>query len=142
MSATPETSSPGINCALPRPPGDHILLVSFGQGCDAVVLRATERLPGFVGGAGNGAGIVAALANREPESNYQKFLAFNNLEITFYNLGAIPTLPSVAWGSLRFGLGPELFALAALVNAFVFAIFAAMYGLMKTGLVKFGYRGQ
>ena len=29
-------------------------------------------------------------------------LAFNNLEISFYNLGAIPTLPSVAWGSLRF----------------------------------------
>ena len=69
-------------------------------------------------------------------------LAFNNLEITFYNLGAIPTLPSVAWGSLRFGLGPELFALAALVNLFVFAIFVVMYGLMKTGLVKFGYRGQ
>ena len=69
-------------------------------------------------------------------------LAFNNLEISFYNLGAIPTLPSVAWGSLRFGLGPELFALAALVNGFVFAVFAIMYGLMKTGLVKFGYRGQ
>ena len=69
-------------------------------------------------------------------------LAFNNLEITFYNLGAIPTLPSVAWGSLRFGLGPELFALAALVNLFVFAIFVVMYGLMRTGLVKFGYRGQ
>ena len=69
-------------------------------------------------------------------------LAFNNLEITFYNLGAIPTLPSVAWGSLRFGLGPELFALASLVNLFVFAIFVVMYGLMKTGLVKFGYRGQ
>ena len=44
-------------------------------------------------------------------------LAFNNLEISFYNLGAIPTLPSVAWGSLRFGLGPEFFALAALTNA-------------------------
>ena len=69
-------------------------------------------------------------------------LAFNNLEISFYNLGAIPTLPSVAWGSLRFGLGPELFALATLVNGFVFAIFAIMYGLMRTGLVKFGYRGQ
>jgi ABC-type spermidine/putrescine transport system permease subunit II len=68
-------------------------------------------------------------------------LAFNNLEISFYNLGAIPTLPSVAWGSLRFGLGPELFALAALVNFFVFAAFAVMYGLMRTGLVKFGYRG-
>lgn len=69
-------------------------------------------------------------------------LAFNNLEISFYNLGAIPTLPSVAWGSLRFGLGPELFALAALVNFFVFVVFAVMYGLMRTGLVKFGYRGR
>lgn len=69
-------------------------------------------------------------------------LAFNNLEISFYNLGAIPTLPSVAWGSLRFGLGPELFALAALVNAFVFIVFAIMYFLMRTGIVKFGYRGQ
>ena len=62
-------------------PGDYILVVSFGQGCDAMVLRATERLPGFVNGAGKAAGIVAALANREPESNYQKFLAFNNLII-------------------------------------------------------------
>ncbi len=69
-------------------------------------------------------------------------LAFNNLEISFYNLGAIPTLPSVAWGSLRFGLGPELFALAALTNGFVFLIFAVMYVLMRTGLVKFGYRGK
>lgn len=68
-------------------------------------------------------------------------LAFNNLEISFYNLGAIPTLPSVAWGSLRFGLGPELFAIAAMTNALVFFIFAAMYILMRTGVVKFGYRG-
>ena len=69
-------------------------------------------------------------------------LAFNNLEISFYNLGAIPTLPSVAWGSLRFGLGPELFALAALTNGLVFALFAAMYVLMRTGIVRFGYRGR
>jgi ABC-type spermidine/putrescine transport system permease subunit II len=69
-------------------------------------------------------------------------LAFNNLEISFYNLGAIPTLPAVAWGSLRFGLGPELFALAALTNALVFTIFAVMYVLMRTGIVKFGYRGR
>ena len=68
-------------------------------------------------------------------------LAFNNLEISFYNLGAIPTLPSVAWGSLRFGLGPELFALAALVNGFVFLVFAVMYLLMRFGIVRFGYRG-
>lgn len=69
-------------------------------------------------------------------------LAFNNLEISFYNLGAIPTLPSVAWGSLRFGLGPELFALAALTNALVFIVFAVMYVMMRTGIVKFGYRGD
>jgi ABC-type spermidine/putrescine transport system permease subunit II len=68
-------------------------------------------------------------------------LAFNNLEISFYNLGAIPTLPSVAWGSLRFGLGPELFALAAIVNFIVFAIFAVMYVLMRYRIVRFGYRG-
>ena len=46
-------------------------------------------------------------------------VAFNNLDISFYNLGATQTLPSVAWGSLRHGLGPELPALAALVNAAV-----------------------
>lgn len=69
-------------------------------------------------------------------------LAFNNLEISFYNLGAIPTLPSVAWGSLRFGLEPELFALAALTNGLVFALFALMYLLMRTGLLRFGYRGR
>jgi ABC-type spermidine/putrescine transport system permease subunit II len=68
-------------------------------------------------------------------------LAFNNLEISFYNLGAIPTLPSVAWGSLRFGVGPELFALAALVNFIVFAIFGIMYLLMRYRIVRFGYRG-
>jgi ABC-type spermidine/putrescine transport system permease subunit II len=69
-------------------------------------------------------------------------LAFNNLEISFYNLGAIPTLPSVAWGSLRFGLGPELFALATLVNGAVFVVFATMYLLMRYRIVSFGYRGR
>ena len=69
-------------------------------------------------------------------------LAFNNLEISFYNLGAIPTLPSVAWGSLRFGVKDELLALTALVNGFVFIVFAILYVLMRTGLVRFGYRGE
>lgn len=69
-------------------------------------------------------------------------LAFNDLEISYYNLGAIPTLPTVAWGSLRHGLKPALFALAALVNGLVFVVFVAMYVLMRTGLVRFGYRGK
>jgi ABC-type spermidine/putrescine transport system permease subunit II len=69
-------------------------------------------------------------------------LAFNELEISFYNLGAIPTLPTLAWGSLRHGLRPELLALASLVNGLVFLVFAVMYLLMRTGLVRFGYRGR
>jgi 3-hydroxy-3-methylglutaryl CoA synthase len=60
-------------------PGEYVLVASFGQGCDAILLRATEHLPAWLAGPGQGAGIVAALANREPESNYQKFLAFNDL---------------------------------------------------------------
>ena len=56
-------------------PGDLLLLASFGQGCDAVVLRATEALAGFK----NVQGVSDALANRQPEDNYQKFLAFNDL---------------------------------------------------------------
>jgi ABC-type spermidine/putrescine transport system permease subunit II len=67
-------------------------------------------------------------------------LAFNNLDISFYNLGATQTLPSIAWGSLRHGLGPELPALAALVNGVVFLVFAAMYLLMRYRIVSFGHR--
>ena len=47
-------------------------------------------------------------------------LGFNNFEISFYNLGAVPTLPTVAWGTLRHGIEPELYALATLVNLAVF----------------------
>lgn len=67
-------------------------------------------------------------------------LGFNNLEISFYNLGATQTLPSTAWGSLRHGLGPELPALATLVNFAVFLAFAAMYLLMRYRIVSFGHR--
>ena len=67
-------------------------------------------------------------------------LAFNNLEISFYNLGATQTLPSTAWGSLRHGLGPELPALAAIVNGVVFLAFAVMYLLMRYRIVSFGHR--
>lgn len=58
-------------------PGDNVLLVSFGQGCDALVLRATERLADF----SSACGVVNALANRQEETNYQKFLAFNDLVV-------------------------------------------------------------
>ncbi len=69
-------------------------------------------------------------------------LAFNNLEISFYNLGAIPTLPTIAWGTLRHGIKPELFALATVINILVFSIIAGLFFLIQTGLVRFGYRGE
>jgi 3-hydroxy-3-methylglutaryl CoA synthase len=56
-------------------PGDYILLASFGQGCDAIVLEVTERLGAFV----SERGIATALADRQAETNYQKYLAFNEL---------------------------------------------------------------
>ncbi len=65
-------------------------------------------------------------------------LGFNNLEISFYNLGAVPTLPTIAWGSLRHGVKPELYALATIVNALVFAGLLVLYGLIRRGVLRFG----
>jgi uncharacterized OB-fold protein len=56
-------------------PGDLVLVVGFGQGCDAILLRATERLPGYRAAAR----VDEALSAGVPETNYQKFLAFNDL---------------------------------------------------------------
>ena len=69
-------------------------------------------------------------------------LAFNNLQISFYNLGAIPTLPTIAWGTLRHGIEPELYALASVVNALVFAVLIILYFLTRLGFLRLGYRGQ
>ena len=69
-------------------------------------------------------------------------LAFNNFEISFYNLGAIPTLPTIAWGTLRHGIEPELYALASVVNAMVFVGLIFLYILLRTGLVRIGVPGR
>ena len=53
-------------------------------------------------------------------------LALNGLDISFYLLGATPTMPSVAWGALRYGVKPELYALSTIIN---FAVFVAILGL-------------
>ena len=58
-------------------PGDRIVVVGFGQGCDVLVLEATQALASYRPGAG----VERALANRQTETNYQKFLAFNDLVI-------------------------------------------------------------
>jgi len=69
-------------------------------------------------------------------------LGFNNLEISYYNLGAVPTLPTIAWGSLRHGVKPELYALASIVNALVFAGLLVLYLLIRRGTLRFGVPGR
>jgi len=69
-------------------------------------------------------------------------MSFNNLDISFYVLGATPTLPSVAWGALRYGIKPELFALATTVNGVIALLMGLMFALMRTGMMKFGYRPE
>jgi 3-hydroxy-3-methylglutaryl CoA synthase len=55
-------------------PGERILVVGFGQGCDALLFEATEALLDARPG-----GIAAALARGKRETNYQRYLAFNDL---------------------------------------------------------------
>ncbi len=55
--------------------GELILLVGFGQGCDALLFRATGqgRLRRPL------SGVSGCLARGRPEENYHRFLSFNNL---------------------------------------------------------------
>ena len=56
-------------------PGDYLLVCSFGSGCEALLLRATEAVGGYTAPQS----VTAALAARQPEDNYFKYLAFNDL---------------------------------------------------------------
>ena len=56
-------------------PGQLVLLAGWGQGCDALLFRTTEALAG----AGPGHGIKGHLARRREETNYNKYLGFNEL---------------------------------------------------------------
>ena len=55
-------------------PGELILVVAFGQGCDALLFRATDK----IGSITPARGVSGFLARRREETNYQKFLAFND----------------------------------------------------------------
>lgn len=56
-------------------PGEIILVIGFGQGCDGLLFKVTENVltqkpnRGFTG----------SLNHRRPETNYNKFMSFNNL---------------------------------------------------------------
>ena len=69
-------------------------------------------------------------------------LAFNNLGNHLLQHRGHPTLPTIAWGTLRHGIEPELFALASLINFFVFTVLVTLFFLIRLGLVRLGFRGE
>ena len=56
-------------------PGQKLLVVGFGQGCDALLFEATENLAKLAPRLG----VKGHLERRKEETNYSKFLAFNDL---------------------------------------------------------------
>ena len=56
-------------------PGEVIVAVGFGQGCDALAFRVTDEIKRL----NPARGYKGSLANRRSETNYNKFLSFNNL---------------------------------------------------------------
>jgi len=56
-------------------PGQRIMVAGFGQGCDVLIFETTEALATLPARLG----IVGALRRRREETNYHKFLAFNDL---------------------------------------------------------------
>ena len=56
-------------------PGQNIVVVGWGQGVDAMLFRTTEALESLAPRQG----ITGYLARRKEETNYAKFLSFNDL---------------------------------------------------------------
>jgi ABC-type spermidine/putrescine transport system permease subunit II len=54
-------------------------------------------------------------------------LAFNNFDLTFYSVGASPTLPTITWGQLRHGIRPSLFALSSLIVVFTVVVVGVIH---------------
>ena len=56
-------------------PGDKILVVQFGQGCDALLFEVTPAIADLT----KRNGVTGSLARRKEETNYLKYLGFNGL---------------------------------------------------------------
>lgn len=56
-------------------PGDKLLVVSFGNGCDALYFEVTDNIKNVTGKNG----ISGCLANKAPLDNYTKYLTWRNI---------------------------------------------------------------
>lgn len=85
-------------------PGDKILLVSYGYGCDALFFSVTDKIAESVARKG----IKEQLAHKADLPSYEKFLAFSNVlepDMGIRAQGIPYTLVSVAWRDKRMYLG-------------------------------------
>lgn len=57
-------------------PGQVILVIGWGQGCDLMLFRTTDAVTGFKPALG---GVESSLARGKAETNYNRYLAFNDL---------------------------------------------------------------
>ncbi|MDE0945128.1 MAG: OB-fold domain-containing protein [Alphaproteobacteria bacterium] len=64
-----------VDCLQDAKPGQTIMVIGWGQGCDALIFKTTDKLSTM----SNRKGIKGHLAHRKEETNYNKFLAFNGL---------------------------------------------------------------
>lgn len=70
--------------------GEKIMVVGWGNGCDVLIFEATEALAGLSARKA----VKGNLANRFEETNYNKFLTFNNLVIKEFGIRAEADLPT------------------------------------------------
>ncbi len=64
-----------VACLEKAKPGERILVLGFGQGCDAIAFEVTEEIARLAPRAG----VRGSLARRKEETNYNKYLSFNGL---------------------------------------------------------------
>lgn len=64
-----------VACLERAKPGERILVLGFGQGCDAIAFEVTAEIANLPPRAG----VRGSLARRKEETNYNKYLSFNGL---------------------------------------------------------------
>ena len=85
-------------------PGDGILLVGFGQGCDALYFKVTENITKLA----ERLGVKGSLAKKKTTDNYMKFLKFRELiepEMGIRNENPIQTAMTALWRQHKMILG-------------------------------------
>lgn len=65
-------------------------------------------------------------------------VSFNELNIQLYHVGAMPTMPTIAWGMLRYGIKPELYAFSIAMMALIFLLLAVAALLVRFGKLEKG----